>query len=77
MDLPNVFVKSVSILAGLSLGILLGSTVLQQTQGTPCRMHGPDSSKVRKNVYQTEDGGCCRLVPQAVVGPIIYPPQHS
>ena len=74
MDLPNVFVKSVSILAGLSLGILLGSTVLQQTQGTVWR--GPDSSKIRKNVYQTGNG-CCRLVPQAVVGPIIYSPKHS
>lgn len=57
---------NISILFGFASGIFLGLFLFKHIQ-----FKGPDSSKIRKNTYQN-DVECFRLIPQTVVGPMVY-----
>lgn len=64
MQFP-VTVILINLIAGCLLGLYLGYIWNNNT----VKYKGPDSSKIRKEIYKM-DGTCFSMIPYAVVGPL-------
>ena len=59
----------ISVILGLMISAILSKLWLSHN----IVYRAPDSAKIRKNIYQKDSkNNCIQLIPQPVIGPIIY-----